>query len=681
MPEQMMLLVLQLGVILIAAFVGGKVSERLGFPGVLGELAAGMIIGPHLVGRIALPFAHHGLFPNEGPFPVSPELYGFAMVGSVLLLFLVGLETNMKMFVKYALAGSLVGAGGALVSFAFSDLTTVLFYRHVFGVECSMLSPIPLFLGIVSAATSVGISARILSENRKVDSPEGVTILSGAVIDDIIGVMLLAVVLGVVQSGAVDWQRAAGLFGGAVFVFLGFTVVVFALARTVSKRFRQIQHAAPLAILCLAGAFIAASLFENIGLAMIIGAYATGLALSQTPWTFQIQSQLANLYKFFVPLFFCVMGMLVDFGAVMDSRVIIFEIIYTVVAVVAKLIGCSIPCLALGYSGMGALRVGLGMIPRGEVALIIAAIGLSTGGLDEEAFAMAMFMTVATTMVTPPLLVMSLRSSQPTLRTSTSDPEEAPLELVYPFPSPAMTDLMHARIMNEMQQDGFSIHLLDIDSRTYHVSRDEISFGMEVSAYGLRFEGQESDGAFIRTLMFDTLSDVAAVISQMRKGAAADELRRHMLDTNSPNAGFDSGEEWPVSDAPVVVLHGETKREVLEELLTATHKEGTLDEAEASLALDDILRNEENLSSAMAHGVAVPHAKTFAVKRLVCTVGLHRVGVAFDSPDADLTHIVALVLVPKGRPTAYRSFIAGVVDRLSNEHVREKLLSSIAGPH
>ena len=234
MLDRMMMLVLQLGIILFAAKASGILFEKLHMPAIIGEIAAGMVIGPYLLGGITLPWFGHALFPIYGNFPISYELYGFTTVASIVLLFLVGLETDLEMFLKYSLAGSIVGIGGVLVSFVLGDLVAVMFSKYLFGNQYGFTHPICLFLGVVSTATSVGISARILSERRKMQSPEGVTIISGAVIDDIIGVIMLAIVIGIAKSSHVEWVKVAAIGAKSILIWVGFTALGIIFSQHIS---------------------------------------------------------------------------------------------------------------------------------------------------------------------------------------------------------------------------------------------------------------------------------------------------------------------------------------------------------------------------------------------------------------------------------------------------------------
>lgn len=222
--QRMMALVTQLGVIVVAARLGHAALGRMGMPGVLGELLAGILIGPYLLGAVPLPLFSNGLFPRGSALPVSPELYGVCSVAAVVLLFVVGLETDVRLFLRYSVAGTFVGLGGVIVSFLLGSAATVAFSSALLGQSMGFLSAPSVFMGIITTATSVGITARILSDRRRLDSPEGVTILSGAVLDDVLGMVLLAVGLGVMASSRgedrVDWARIGGTAFRAVAVWL-----------------------------------------------------------------------------------------------------------------------------------------------------------------------------------------------------------------------------------------------------------------------------------------------------------------------------------------------------------------------------------------------------------------------------------------------------------------------------
>src|SRR5574344_744929 len=220
-------LVLQIGIILFAVRLGGFLVKKIGIPSVLGELLAGVAIGPYALGGLGFPGFPQGLFPlYSESLAVSPELYAFSTVASIILLFASGLETDLGLFLKYSVAGGIIGIFGVIFSFVFGDLV------GVFLMKASFMDPRCLFLGILSTATSVGITARILSDQKKMDSPEGVTILAAAVFDDVLGILCLAVVLGIVSvltgsgvGGTLTAGKIGAIAGRAFGIWLGFTAL------------------------------------------------------------------------------------------------------------------------------------------------------------------------------------------------------------------------------------------------------------------------------------------------------------------------------------------------------------------------------------------------------------------------------------------------------------------------
>lgn len=367
---QMTSLVLELGIVIFAVRAGGALAAKIGMPSVIGELLTGVLIGPYALGSLPIPGFPNGLFQVYEGFAVSPVLYAFATVASIILLFSSGLETDIDMFLSYSVAGGLIGLGGVVVSYVLGAGIGSLFMGQ------SFFAPSSMFLGIMGTATSVGITARILSDKKKMDSPEGVTILAAAVFDDVIGIVLLAIVMGVVavmkghQAGGLSAWGIASIALRAFVLWLGFTALGLVFGKMLGEGLKKIGGDSHYPILALGLALIVAGFFEMQGLAMIIGAYIVGVSLSKTDIAYLIMDKTKPLYDFFVPVFFAVMGMMVDIRQMLSPSVLLFGGVYTIFAIVAKILGAGIPALSLGFNVRGALRIGLGMVPRGEVALI-----------------------------------------------------------------------------------------------------------------------------------------------------------------------------------------------------------------------------------------------------------------------------------------------------------------------
>ncbi|MDA0676547.1 MAG: cation:proton antiporter [Chloroflexi bacterium] len=419
-------LLLELAVILIFAKIGGEVFERyLKIPAVLGELIAGIIISPFALGGVDFGFfgplfsvplesdGHGGLIPST--LPVEPQIFFVAQLAAVILLFEAGLETNRAQFLKWARPASAVATGGVLLPFVLGFFATIMFGFASFGTFHDMAPA--LFIGAIMTATSVGITARVLADIRRLDSPEGVTVLAAAVIDDVLGIIVLAVVIGVVQGGDVTAGSVALIFVKAVGFWLGLTIIGSMVSKYISRGILWFRGAGAHVALTLALAFLAAGIAElGFGLAMIIGSYSLGLALSDTELKHQIESGMRQINNFLVPIFFCVIGMQADLSAFGGEGVskslaqaIAFAVVLSLLAIVSKLAGAGLPAMLVGFNKRGAWRVGVGMLPRGEVALIVAGIGLTSGVIERDEFGVAIVMTVVTTVLAPILLIPAFR--------------------------------------------------------------------------------------------------------------------------------------------------------------------------------------------------------------------------------------------------------------------------------
>jgi Kef-type K+ transport system membrane component KefB len=403
-------LTLQVALVLCAARLGGEIAERwLRQPAVLGELVAGIVIGPFALGGVDLPGVGQLFAPRQGSIAVSNELYALAQLGSVVLLFVAGLDTDIRTFLRFGVSATVVAVGGVVLPFLLGVVGAVMI-----GIADGVGDPHALFMGAILTATSVGITARVLGDMGKLDSPEGVTILGAAVIDDVLGILALALVIGL-SSGEGASVLDLGLTAGrALGAWVLLTAAFLAFAASISRlaaRFRV--EGAGLAIALSAG-LVGAYLADLAGLALIIGAYSAGLALSPTQLKTHLEREIRVVYNVFVPIFFVVTGMLVDLRVM--AAAIGGGLVLTGLASLGKVAGSGGTALLSGFNARGALRVGIGMLPRGEVALVIAGAGLTAGIITQEVFAAAVFVAVGTTVLAPPILVPAFRRGGSGLR-------------------------------------------------------------------------------------------------------------------------------------------------------------------------------------------------------------------------------------------------------------------------
>lgn len=673
--NHMVLLVFQLAVILLAAKAGGTVFEKLKLPAVLGEIVAGIIIGPYLLGQIPLFGFEHGLFPLHKGFPVSLELYSFTTVASIVLLFLVGLETDIETFLRFSISGSVIGIGGVIFSFILGDLAGMLFMKFVSGTNFGFTHPVPLFFGVISTATSVGITARILSEKKKMNSPEGVTIISGAVIDDIIGIIILAIVVGIVKSGNIAWKQITMISLKAVAIWIGFTVLGLVFSRQISSFLKRFKDKSVITVMSFALALLLAGIFEKSGLAMIIGAYIMGLSLSKTDLSYTIQEYISILYNFFVPIFFCVMGMLVNLKAMTSLTIIFLGMIYLLFAILGKLIGCALPAFFLNFNSKGAIRIGVGMIPRGEVALIIASIGLSAGILSDDAFSIAIFMTFITTLITPPILAKMFESDVPVLRKEKQIKKEYK-QIVYDMPNPETGDLLLNKTIEAFEQEGFYIYHLELVEKIYQIRKEDTFITMRYDSEKIVFDCQSKDVPFVHTLFYEILAELENVMKKLQSFTDKENIGKKIFEKESDVIAPKSGISRIIKPLNVENnLKSSTKDEIIKELLSLLITSGHLTEANQAEALTDLFNREATMSTGMQDGIALPHARSSAVERIISAVGLKKEGIDFNSLDNKPAQIFVITLSPKAYPEPYLQFMAEITKFLRNPENREKILS------
>ena len=415
--EHIPIIISQLAVIIIFAKVFGEIFYRFfSLPPVLGELSAGLLIGPFALGGLEI-FGLGPLFVNESTAhsnsPISTELLFLSQIAAVILLFEIGIETNREQFKKYALPATFVAIGGVFLPFTLGFFATIWFG---YASTNSINDMVPaLFMGAMLTATSVGITARVLSDLNALESKEGSTIMASAVLDDVLGVIVLAVVVGIVEKGEISAFSLSLIFLKAIGFWLGLLIMGSLASKYITSFISHFKVSGAKISLSLALALLAASIAEHyFGLAMIIGSYTIGLALSGTDLRHSIEKPLSNINAWLVPVFFVVIGMQADFISLWANNnnlllVISFIVVITFFATISKVLGCGVPALLMKFSRKEAWRVGVGMLPRGEIALIIASIGISYNVIDQELFGVSIIMIIITTILAPILLYKSYK--------------------------------------------------------------------------------------------------------------------------------------------------------------------------------------------------------------------------------------------------------------------------------
>lgn len=665
LEHRMSHLALQIGIILIAGYAGTRLAKVLHIPAILGEVVAGIIIGPYVLGSRGVLGFPHGVFPRiSDGLSISPELYGFAVVASIVLLFLIGLQTDMHLFLRFAPRGSAVGLGGAVLSVSAGITVGVL----LTGAPLS--DPGVLFLGAVAIATSVDITGRILSERHRMASPEGVTILSASVIEDVMGITFLSIILSLESIGSAGSLgiRVVTIAGSAILIWLGFTTIGILFSNQISAVLKRVHRSSQIAVLALACALILAGVFEALGLAMIIGAYVMGLTLADTDIAYVVQEKIETVHHFFDPIFFTVVGMLINIHIIATGDVILFGLLFSVLAIGAKLIGCGGVAALAGFNRRGALRVGVGMIPRGEVALVIASIGLGSGILTDQTFGVTIVMTLITTLLAPPIFNRLLKQSGETTRTVVSNQDMETRE--FEFDSLDLTRFLVSDIISMIRSEGFFVNSAEGERRVFHIRKDRVFITMTVSEKGLQFTCHREDLTLVNSLVFESILALQQQVSHIRSAAQPEELRRTLVEERS-RAMVD----WP-RYIPVECVHlnmrSASREEIIHELTTSLLHAGKIHNFDE--VYDAVIQRERSMSTGMEHGVAIPHGRATAVTELCAAVGIVPEGVEFDALDGGLTHVVFLVVSPQDNPGPHLQILAGIAGIINSDRARQDLM-------
>lgn len=393
MPHSLQV-VLLLMLVVAAAKLAGALATRVSQPSVFGEILAGVVLGPSALNVLGWPM----FAAQPGGLPLLALVQDLAHIGVLLLMFVAGLETDLDQLRHVGRVAFWAAFGGVLLPLIGGAAVAVLFGLPLYWEA--------IFVGTILTATSVSISAQTLLELGALRTREGATILGAAVIDDVMGIVLLSVVVALASvSGAAfdDWWRIPVLlirialfFGAAV---AGARGLPFALRWASRLGVSQAVLAAALVMMC-AYAWLA----EYVGaVAAITGAYVAGVVLARTDFKNEIDRGIHPLtYSMFVPMFFISIGLEAN-ARELGPRAA-FTIVLVIVAIVAKMIGSGVCARICGFSTPESVRVGIGMISRGEVGLIVAGYALSHGAIGQDVFSASVMMVLATTVVTPPLL-------------------------------------------------------------------------------------------------------------------------------------------------------------------------------------------------------------------------------------------------------------------------------------
>jgi Kef-type K+ transport system membrane component KefB len=372
-PEQ---LLLELFVIFVSAKAIGEVFERMSLPSVLGEIMAGALLGPYALGWI----------------PISDTVHSVADLGVIFVLFSAGLETRPSDLIRIGGKSIRVAVAGVVVPFVLGFV-----YMKLRGDA----STEAVFVGAAMVATSVGITARIFADMRLLSTETAKIILGAAVFDDILGMIMLALVGGMASGGGINWLHMGVLVAEAA----GFALfMLFVAPRIVSRIEPGVAHLSmqnASLVVALAICLLLSWLALKIGMAAIIGAFFAGLVFADYSPQWNLLPRVGGITEFLAPFFFFAIGARLNVSLI-KGDILAAAAIVSVLAIISKVIGCGLPLVNQGWRTV--LQVGVGMMPRGEVALIVALVGLQSNIVTQSTYAIVVVMTAVTTILAPPAL-------------------------------------------------------------------------------------------------------------------------------------------------------------------------------------------------------------------------------------------------------------------------------------
>ena len=665
-------LLFQLSIIIFLARIFGYLFEKLGLPGVLGELSSGVIIGPFLLGSVPVFGFPDGIFPEHigSNLPISPELYGFSTFGLIILLFLAGLETDLKLLYRYSLAGLCIGISGIVFSFLLGAYVG----SYIFIIP--FLHPVSLFFGLISSVTSVGITARILSERRSMDSPEGVTIHLTTVINDVIVIIMLTVIIAI-SSTLMDGKNPYICYQDIIFITLKSISILSAtlilglvFSKHISNFFKLFKNKFLITFLAFGFALLISGFFEKAGLAMIIGAYITGLILSKTDISFLIQETLHPIERLFVPIFFAVMGMKLNIITLITEEYIFYGFAFALLAILVKVISCGLPSMFFNFNKLGALRIGFGMAPRGEVALIISGIGLSVGILNENSFGVLILMIILTTLISPQILNSFLKIKEKGVKKDYD--YKGTILIEYKLPDDEEIDFLVSYITKFFHNEGFYINKRILDDVIYEIRKDEVFIKLFVSKQKITFKASEEDAGFVKAVVYESFLKLDNTVSKLKAITKPVDMRKDLVFNKSQKYNIDLSK---IIDPNCVILNmkAKNKEESIKELVCILHKNNKI--FDKKIVLEEILNREKSMSTGMQHGLAIPHTRTNQANTTSIAIGFCRNGLDFDSLDGQLTKTIACLVSSNKENDPHIQVLAAFSSFLNSKEALVKILN------
>ena len=328
-------------------------------------------------------------------------------------------------------------------------------------------------------------------------------------------------------GGVIAWSSIGFVALKAVGFWAVCMLVGIFSAPYLTKGMKRLESLSLIAELSFGVALLLAGFSEMAGLAMIIGAYIAGLSFSQTDVSQEITERIKAVGDYFIPVFFAVMGMMVNFAAL--KSVIFFGILFSLIAFLGKLLGCGLPALAIGFNMKGAFRIGAGMLPRGEVTLIVAGIGLASGAIGADLFGVAVMTMLLASIAAPPLLIAAFKGGSGYRKELAEVTDNDSVTIEIELPSFRAADFVRKSLSDAFHQEGFFIRSVEGSRRSWQIRKDEMAFMMSVHDSILEITGKKNQEAFVRLMMVETMVDFKEFAESLKSMDQSDMLGAGLL--------------------------------------------------------------------------------------------------------------------------------------------------------
>lgn len=656
-------LVLQLGILILAASLGGWVFRYWRLPSQLGELAAGVLLGPRIL---------------DGLTCSRPE--GFACDGRnavlvvvlTVLAFLVGLETDVRRLRRPLLAGGLTtGVAGLAAGLVAAGAVAFHLGGRLLGQSSNGLDGWGLAV-LAAAAASASGSARVLARASRMESPEGRVVLLAAAIDGALAMLLLCTITADVggPADALPLRFAQALAKTAA-CGLAIVAAIGVLARQASSRLAQ-DSVVP-AVYGLALALTAGGLCVFLHLSPLLGAYAAGLAIATTELRHRMQERLEIFQAALVPACVTLFGTLVDPTLLLRPRVLLFALAFAAAALAAKAAAGACAARLARLNRIGCCRVAWALLPRGERTLLAAFGGLGAAGALSSEWLTALAVVWFAAGILGPWLAHRAFAA-PGAGTQEGFPVSENVRVVFAFPSETVAGLVVGRLIELFEDEGYDINQFNRRDKLYQFARGTSVLGVQQAGAEVVFTCLAAQRDLVHTAMMEVEAGLEQCLRELRKPLDAAAMRRRIQEGRPREAAAATAHlrEFLQVGAMAPRLQAPDKAGVVDELLDLLAAQGLLRDRAAAAAA--VMERERSLSTGLENGIAIPHGRTDAVDRLVCAVGLKPGGLDFEALDGKPVRIVVLVLAPLRASAPQLQFIS-LIGQALDERGRAALMA------